>query len=60
MRIREVWQLLVTGGADLGTNGTQRRTFLFTLGAVAVVAAFINTLGAIFCMPQYNLFSALC
>lgn len=47
MRIRDVWQRFVTGGADLGMRGTQRRTFLFTLGAVAVVAAFINTLGAI-------------
>lgn len=47
MRIRDVWQQLVTSGADLGANGTQRRTFLFTLGAVAVVAAFINTLGVI-------------
>jgi DNA-binding LytR/AlgR family response regulator len=47
MRIRDVWQRFVTGGADLGTSGTPRRTFLLTLGAVAVVAAFINTLGVI-------------
>jgi DNA-binding LytR/AlgR family response regulator len=47
MRIRDVWQRLVTIGADLGTNGMPRRTFLFTLGAVAVVGAFINTLGVI-------------
>jgi DNA-binding LytR/AlgR family response regulator len=47
MRIRDVWQSLVTSGADLGTAGSQRRTFLLTLGAVAVVGAFINTLGVI-------------
>jgi hypothetical protein len=47
MRIRDLWQQLVMSGADFGANGTPRRTFLFTLGAVAVVAAFINTLGVI-------------
>lgn len=47
MRIRDVWQQLVTSGTDLGTDGTARRIFLFTLGAVAVVGAFINTLGVI-------------